>query len=240
MARSNFYNTPNHTSVLLPGKTVADRKLVILNDNYPSYLLSILRDKNTGIHEFRSTMSRLGEYIAIEIINRDEYLKNSVETPLGTAEYKKPLHIDNTIIIGILRAALPLVEGMMKVFRKARVGFVGARRVEEDSGKGQKEFDVIMNYYNIPSIRGSELIIVADPMLATASTMIRVLNLLKPKLNEDNKVVIASVIAARYGVERLFAMHPYVTLYTTAVDPILNDNGYIVPGLGDAGDRSFG
>jgi uracil phosphoribosyltransferase len=218
---------------------VGDHRVRIINKVYPSYLLSILRDKNTPIPIFRDTMKELGRFIAIEIMNNEGFTVKQVETPLGLAEYKQPEHYEDTIIVGILRAALPLVEGMLDVYKKARVGFVGAKRVEDSSREG-KEFDVVMNYYNIPPINKESLVIIADPMLATASTMVRVLNLLKPKLDEETKVVVASVIAAEYGLERLLTSHPYIKLYTVAVDPVLNDKGYIVPGLGDAGDRSFG
>jgi len=235
----NLYYIPNRKTVLLPGKTVGDHRVRIVNEVYPSYLLSILRDKNTPINIFRETMREAGRVLAINIMNDQDYTIGRVETPLGIAEYKKPRHYEDVVIVGILRAALPLVEGMIEVYRKARVGFVGAKRVEDSNREG-KEFDVVMNYYNIPPINKGSLVIIADPMLATASTMIRVLNLLKPKLDDDTEVVVTSVIAAEYGIEKLLTTHPYIKLYTIAVDHILNDKGYIVPGLGDAGDRSFG
>ena len=218
---------------------MGDHRVSVVNEVYPSYLLSILRDKNTPLNVFRETMREAGRVLAVRIMNDQDYTIEHVETPLGTASYKQPKHYDDIVIVGILRAALPLVEGMLEVYRKARVGFVGAKRVEDSSREG-KEFDVVMNYYNIPPIGRESLVIIADPMLATASTMIRVLNLLKPKLDGDVEVVVASVIAAQFGIEKLLTIHPYIRLYTIAVDPILNDKGYIVPGLGDAGDRSFG
>ncbi len=218
---------------------MADQRIRILNNVYPSYLLSILRDKNTGIDVFRKTMTELGRVLAAEIMNDDDYMIGEVETPLSTARYKHPVHYENTVIIGILRAALPLVEGMLKVYRKARVGFVGAKRVEDSTSDG-REFDVVMNYYNIPEITGDSLLIIADPMLATASTMNKVLTLLKPRITPETKTVVASVIATQYGIDKLLTRHPHIKLYTIAIDPILNEKGYIVPGLGDAGDRSYG
>lgn len=218
---------------------MADQRIRILNNVYPNYLLSILRNKNTGIDVFRETMTELGRVLAVEIMNEDDYVIGEVETPLGRARYKHPIHYENTVIIGILRAALPLVEGMLKVYRKARVGFVGAKRVEDSTSNG-REFDVVMNYYNIPEITGDSLLIIADPMLATASTMNKVLTLLKPRITPETKTLVASVIATQYGIDKLLTRHPYIKLYTVAIDPILNENGYIVPGLGDAGDRSYG
>ena len=196
---------------------MADQRIRILNDVYPSYLLSILRDKNTRMDTFRETMTELGRVLAMEIMNDDDYMIREVETPLGTARYKHPVHNENTVIIGILRAALPLVEGMLKVYRKARVGFVGAKRVEDSTSNG-REFDVVMNYYNIPEISGESLIVIADPMLATASTMNKVLTLLKPRITPEAKLVVASVIAAQYGIEKLLSRHPNIKLYTIAVD----------------------
>ncbi|MCE4614371.1 MAG: uracil phosphoribosyltransferase [Desulfurococcales archaeon] len=218
---------------------MGDHRIRVINEVYPSYLLSILRGKNTPLNVFRDTMKELGRVLAIEIMNNSEYSIEQVETPLGVAEYKNPKHYEDIVLVGILRAALPLVEGMIDVYKKARVGFIGAKRVEDSSREG-REFDVVMNYYNIPPIDKGSLVIIADPMLATASTMIRVLNLLKPKISEETEVIVASVIAAEYGLERLMTRHPYIKLYTVAIDSILNDKGYIVPGLGDAGDRSFG
>jgi len=216
-------------------------RLYVLDRVYPRLLLSRLRDKRTPPPVFRETMERIGEILAMEIMDTGSYKMVEVETPLATARCKHPLHYKDVVIVGVLRAALPLVNGMLRVYREAEVGFVGARRIEEGDTRGGREFEVEVNYVKIPPLPRGGLVIVADPMLATASTLIRVLGYLQARAEESAaKLVVASVIASQYGVERISRLFPRVDVYTVAVDPVLNEKGYIVPGLGDAGDRSYG
>lgn len=216
-------------------------KLYVLDQVYPRLLLSKLRYKGTPPPVFRETMEKLGELLAAEIMDTSPYKLVEVETPLAVAKCKHPTNYKDVVIVGVLRAALPLVNGMLRVYREAEVGFVGARRVEEGDTKGGREFQVEVNYVKIPPIPRGGLVIVADPMLATASTLLKVLTRLQDNTEEAGaRMVVASVIASEYGVQRVSQKFPNVDIYTVAVDPVLNEKGYIVPGLGDAGDRSYG
>jgi uracil phosphoribosyltransferase (EC 2.4.2.9) len=138
----------------------------------------------------------------------------------------------NVIIINVLRAAMPLVDGLLKVFPDAGVGVISAFR------GSAPDFDISIDYVNVPKIKKNDVVIIADPMVATGSTMVRVLEELD-KYGKPKRKVIACVIATEYAVERIEKKFPKVEIYTAAIDSELNDHGYIVPGLGDAGDRSF-
>jgi len=206
-------------------------------------ILSRLRDKDTTPKLFRGLMRRAGMFIAYEIsreLPMDEYV---VKTPLGESKGIK-VRDDLVVIIAVLRAALPLACGMLDVLSNASIGFISARRIEESIkiSEGGIEFDIDIGYVNIPNVKG-RYVIISDPMLATASTILKVINFILS--DEPKKVMVASIIASKYGIERLekelirYKISIPIALYTLAIDPELNDKGFIVPGLGDAGDRAF-
>jgi uracil phosphoribosyltransferase len=136
------------------------------------------------------------------------------------------------IVINVLRAAIPLVEGIMKVFRESECGVIGAWR--EDS----EPFNVNLNYVRIPPL-DNKIVIIADPMLATGNTMNSVLDEVK-KRGTPKRLVLLSVISSEQAIKSLFKSHPSIEIYTCAIDKKVNKNGYIVPGLGDAGNKCFG
>jgi len=208
----------------------------ILENNYLQSLLTILRDRKTNFVIFRETVKEIGKFMAYEIAKELNYSDVSVETPLGIAKGKK--RQDEIVLIIVLRAALPLIHGMMEVFKDSYLGVIAAKRIENDGDHAGLDFGVEISYIKIPNIN-NKVIIIADPMLATGSTMISILSRLK-ELGKPKRIILATIISARPGVERVKKIHGDVDIYTLAVDDKLNDDGYIVPGLGDAGDRAFG
>ena len=209
-----------------PRVTVMDHPMVMEQ-------LSLVRDKRTPQVAFRKAIYRLGRFMAYEFLRTMETEEYTVETPLGPAKGGQIRGRDKILIILVLRAAIPFVEGMYKNFPMARTGVVSAWR-----GK-PPDFPIEVNYAKIPQIGKDDVVVIADPMLATGHTLRevakRVVNQGRPK-----RLVFFSVIATKQGIEYVARQFPRAEFYTCAVDPGLNDHGYIVPGLGDAGDRSFG
>ena len=208
----------------------------ILGNNYLQSLLTILRDRKTNFVVFRETVKEIGKFMAYEIAKELDYSDVNVETPLGIAKGKK--RDDEIVLVIVLRAALPLVHGMMEVFRDSYLGVIAAKRIENNEDHAGLDFGVEISYMKLPNI-DDKVIIIADPMLATGSTMISILSRLK-ELGKPKRIILATIISARPGVERVMKIHKDIDVYTLAVDNELNSDGYIVPGLGDAGDRAFG
>jgi uracil phosphoribosyltransferase len=218
-------------------------KLRVVNRKYAQSILTMLRNKETPQIDFRKGLVRLGRILGFEIIEDYEYEELDVETPLGVSvRGLRVKDLDNTIIITVLRAAWPLTEGLIKVFYLAKMGVVVARRVEE-KGMHNYEFEVDVSYVKLPKMINNSIVIISDVMVATGSTILKVLEEIaehgKPK-----RYYIASVIATPIAVEKLqkYADSRSIDLrmFTISIDPEVNDKGYIVPGLGDAGDRAFG
>jgi len=215
----------------------------VVNRKYAQAVLTTLRDKNTSQIEFRKGLVRLGRILGLEIIEDFDCEKVVVETPLGVSTYGCRIRdLDNIIVITVLRAAWPLTEGLIKVLYTAKQGVVAARRVEE---KGMREggFEIEVSYIKTPRITGDDVVVISDVMVATGSTLIAVLDKLREK-GVAKRYYIASVITTPHAIGRLKKYSDEnrvnLKLYTIAVDPEVNDKGYIVPGLGDAGDRAFG
>ena len=209
----------------------ADRVHVVGDEiPYARWLLSRLRDRSTGYAEFRRYMRDAGRLLAIVSSRELEWVKVRVETPLGVAE-----ELDlasQPLVVGVLGAAMPLVEGFVDVYPGARVGLVAARRVEEEGS-----VRVELYYRRLPRTYAG-VAVVLDPMLATGKTLDRVVE--EVKRVGAGKVVVGSVIASRPGLSYLLNRHGDVSVYTLAVDPDLDSRFFIVPGLGDAGDRALG
>ena len=196
-------------------------------------ILTELRDERTGPIAFRKGLVKLGRYMAYELTKTMETERVPVKTPLEETEGVIVRDRRNVVIITVLRAAIPLMEGLIKVLDHARVGIVSASR-----GKAPK-FEIEMNYVKIPEIRPEDTVIVADPMIATGSTLIKVLDEVK-RYGSPKRLIVVGVLAAPEGIERIRERHPEVEIFVAKVDRELNDKGYILPGLGDAGDRAFG
>lgn len=199
----------------------------------------VLQDKITRIRKagidrthFRTLMIEIGRIIGYEFAATLDIKSVKVKTPLGCAEGIKITNFEDIVVVSVLRAAIPLVEGLMRVFSEATIGVVGAWR--ED----QPPFQVKLNYFKIPDIDG-KIVMVADPMLATGNTMTIILKNIK-KQGKPQRLVILNVIATEEGVEKVLENHSEVEIYTGSIDKKLNQKGYIIPGLGDAGDIAFG
>lgn len=215
-------------------KKVSDRTYLV-DHPFAQQELLILRDKNTSSVRFRKGLVRVGRICGYELMRLLDKKPVVVTTPLGKCRGTVVAEKD-IVILGVLRAAMPLVEGLLKAFPEARLGLVGARRIEKGSSR---KFEIEMNYLKIPKMSRETVLIVADPMLATGSTIIQLWEGHLSKLGQK-KTFFLSVLSSRYGVKALRKAAPSAEIVTLAVDKKLNSKGYIVPGLGDAGDRAFG
>ncbi|MGC8573030.1 MAG: uracil phosphoribosyltransferase [Caldisphaera sp.] len=208
-------------------------EIKVLGENLPiaRYILKKLRNKETGLFEFRKAMIDAGKILAIESSKELLWKETKIVTPLNEEAIEFDL-INQPILIGILGAALPLIEGFMDIFPEAPVGLVAARRNES---YGSIIIDI---YYKRLPEKYDGVAYLIDPMLATGKTMEKII---KELYNRDiKKIIIASVIASVEGIKYLSSTYNNLIIYTLAVDEKLNDNFFIVPGLGDAGDRGLG
>jgi uracil phosphoribosyltransferase len=187
----------------------------------------------TAPPEFRKGLYQLGRYLAYELSKELPIEKKMVESPFGKAEY-----IDvgsDLIILGILRAALPMAEGVFEEFPEARIGFLSASRGAMRGLQG-KDFDIQDSYTKIPKCENKHVLII-DPMLASASTLIKTIE--KIQVEKPTSIRVVSAIGTEYGIKRIEEKYPAIKIYIGVIDPVLNEKGYIIPGLGDAGDRAF-
>ncbi|NLB78736.1 MAG: uracil phosphoribosyltransferase [Clostridiaceae bacterium] len=192
--------------------------------------ISLLRDKNTSAKEFRELASEISMLMGYEV-TRDVPLKEvEIETPMGFAK-AKVISGKKLAFVPILRAGLGMVDGMLKLVPMARVGHIGLYRDHET-------LEPVEYYCKLPQDIGDRDVVILDPMLATAGSACDAVKFIKARGGKSIKFV--CLIASKQGVERLRKEHPDVGIYCAAVDEKLNDIGYIVPGLGDAGDRLFG
>ena len=201
--------------------------------------LSKLRDTRTEQVAFRKGLVKLGRICGYEIIDGamdTEYV--SITTPLAETTGERVKGLENVVIVNVLRAATPFVEGLLKAFPRAKQGVISAGRNEE-AGMIEGEFPIDIDYVKLPEITPRDTVIVADPMLATGSTMCAVLErVLEGQPNPENLFVL-SAVSAPPGLLNVAEAAPEADLLTVAIDDRLNDDGFIVPGLGDAGDRAF-
>ncbi|MBO4361329.1 MAG: uracil phosphoribosyltransferase [Paludibacteraceae bacterium] len=207
------------------------------NNSILNQFIGEIRDVNIQKDplRFRRNIERIGEVMAVEVSKRLNYVAKDVTTPLGTASVQLPT--DQVVLGTILRAGLPLHQGFLNIFDRAENAFLSAYRRVNDKG----ELEIVAEYMAAPAIDGKTLILV-DPMLATGMSMeVGYLALLKHGTPAHTHL--CSVIATPKSIEymrRELNDSPDVTLWCAAIDPILNDKKYIVPGLGDAGDLCYG
>jgi len=190
--------------------------------------------RRSGIRgsDFRTLMIEIGMYMSYEFAKTLQKEIISVKTPLGIAKGEIIKDESDVIVVNILRAAVPLVEGIFRTLNEAQCGMIGAWREEK------APFNVNMSYTRIPDING-KIILIADPMLATGHTLKEILNKIKT-IGKPKRIVLLNVIASKEGIDNLLSSHEDIEIYTCAIDNEVNKDGYIVPGLGDAGDISFG
>ena len=195
-----------------------------------THKLSILRDKNTGTKEFRELVNEIAMFLCYEAM-ADAKLENvNIETPIEKMKTKK-LNEDKYAFVPILRAGMGMLDGVINVIPNAKVGHVGMYRDEET-------FEPVNYFFKVPKDIARREVIILDPMLATGGSAIDAIELLKNK--GVKKIKFLCIIAVPEGLEIVNKKYPDVKIYCACIDKYLNSNKYIVPGLGDAGDRIFG
>lgn len=205
-------------------------KLTVVDHPLIQHKLAILRDKNTGSKDFRELMGEVSMLMAYEAMRDLELDPVTIETPLATMTAHM-LSGKKLALVAILRAGLIMVDGILKLVPAARVGHIGLYR-------DPQTLNPVEYYAKLPEDIGGRRVFLTDPMLATAGSAVHAIDLLKKRGATHIKLM--SIIAAPEGVERVQKTHPDVDIVVAAVDDYLNDHGYIVPGLGDAGDRIYG
>lgn len=192
--------------------------------------ISLLRDKNTNTKEFRELVSEIAMLMGYEVTRNMPLKEVEIETPIGMAK-TKVISGKKLGIVPILRAGLGMVDGMLNLLPMAKVGHIGLYRDPES-------LEPVEYYCKLPIDANEREIVVLDPMLATGGSASAAITFIKQKGVSSIKLM--CLIAAKAGIDRINKDHPDVEIYCASVDEVLNDHGYIVPGLGDAGDRLFG
>ncbi|HBM59098.1 uracil phosphoribosyltransferase [Salipiger marinus] len=206
------------------------KHLTIVDHPLVQHKLTLMREKDTSTASFRQLLREISLLLAYEITRDLPVTSKRIETPLvemdaPTIEGKK------LVLVSILRAGNGLLDGILELIPAARVGFVGLYR-DEDT------LEPVQYYFKVPKNLEDRTVIAVDPMLATGNSSVAAIDLLKQAGATDLRFL--CLLAAPEGVERMRQAHPDVPVITAALDERLNEKGYILPGLGDAGDRMFG
>ncbi|QOL79497.1 uracil phosphoribosyltransferase [Pseudooceanicola spongiae] len=204
--------------------------LTIVTHPMVQHKLTLMREEETSTAKFRQLLREISQLLAYEITRNMEMTTKRIKTPME--EMDAPvLDGKKLALISILRAGNGLMDGILELVPAARVGFVGLYRDEET-------LQPVQYYFKVPESLGDRLVIAVDPMLATGNSSVAAIDLLK-KAGATN-IRFLCLLAAPEGVARMKEAHPDVPIVTASLDSHLNEQGYIVPGLGDAGDRMFG
>ena len=206
------------------------QKIMIMDHPLIQHKIGLIRRKETGSKDFRALISEIAMYMCYEA-TRDLKLQDvEIETPICHMRVKE-LSGKKLAVVPILRAGLGMVDGMLAMIPAAKVGHIGLYR-------DPQTLEPVEYYCKLPADSHEREVFVVDPMLATGGSATAALQMLKDKGVKNLRFM--CIIAAPEGIERMKKEHPDVDLYVGALDDHLNDHGYIVPGLGDAGDRIFG
>ena len=205
-------------------------KVVVMDHPLIQHKIGYIRRKDTGTKDFRETISEIAMLICYEATRDLELNEVEIETPICKTTVKE-LKGKKLAIIPILRAGLGMVDGMVTLIPTAKVGHIGLYRDPET-------LEPVEYYCKLPADCSEREVFVVDPMLATGGSSVAAIQMLKDK--GCKKIHFMCIIAAPEGVKKMTEAHPDVDLYIGALDEHLNENAYIVPGLGDAGDRIFG
>lgn len=200
--------------------------------NHPliEHKVGILRNKKTGTKEFRELASEIAMFLCYEAMKDAKTDEVEIETPITKTKVKQ-IDEDRYAFVPILRAGMGMSEGIISIVPNAKIGLIGLYRNEET-------LEPVKYYYKVPKDIANREVIILDPMLATGGSAIDAIKMIK----EDGvkKIKFLCLIAAPEGIKNVEEKHPDVQIYCAKIDESLNDIGYIVPGLGDAGDRIFG
>ena len=202
----------------------------VLNHPLITHKLAILRDINTGTKEFRELVTEISTILMYEAMRDAKLEKTTIETPLEKMETGM-IDEDGYAIVPILRAGMGMVDGILNVFPNAKIGHIGLYRNEET-------FEPVEYYYKMPEGIGNREVLVVDPMLATGGSASATIS--KLKADGVTKIKLLCIVAAPQGIKCIEDDHPDVQIFCAVVDRELNENAYILPGLGDAGDRVYG
>lgn len=203
---------------------------IVIDNPLIKHKLTILRNKNTGTKEFRELVNEISMFVCYEALSDTKLNKVKIETPIKRTDGYL-IDENKFAFIPILRAGIGMIDGLIKILPNAKVGHIGLYRNEET-------LEPIRYYYKVPKEINKRVVFLLDPMLATGGSAVAAINMLKQEGVKDIRFL--CILAAPEGIERINIEHPDVKIYTTSIDECLNDIGYIVPGLGDAGDRIFG
>ncbi|WP_406534628.1 uracil phosphoribosyltransferase [Methanobrevibacter sp.] len=202
----------------------------VLNHPLITHKLAILRDINTGTKEFRELVTEISTILMYEAMRDAKLEKTTIETPLEKMETGM-IDEDSYAIVPILRAGMGMVDGILNVFPNAKIGHIGLYRNEET-------FEPVEYYYKMPDGIANREVLVVDPMLATGGSASATIS--KLKADGVTKIKLLCIVAAPQGIKCIEDDHPDVQIFCAVVDRELNENAYILPGLGDAGDRVYG
>ncbi|HET6947929.1 MAG TPA: uracil phosphoribosyltransferase [bacterium] len=209
---------------------MARGKVYVFDHPLILHKVTILRDKRTGHKEFRELVEELAMLMAYEVTRTHPTREIEVETPLATAK-GRTIAGQEIAVVPILRAGLAMEAGITRLIPTARVGHIGIYRDPES-------LEPVPYYSKLPEDIAEREVLILDPMLATGGSTVSAIDTLKQKGCRTIRVL--AIISAPEGIEKVHSVHADVEIYTAAVDSHLNEHGYIVPGLGDAGDRLFG
>ncbi len=204
-------------------------KLTVLKHPLIEHKMAIIRDKNTNTKDFREAISEIGMLITYEISRDFPTVSKTIETPLVKTNVK--VLKNNIVIVPILRAGIGMVEGIHTIIPQAKIGHIGLYR-------DQETLKPVTYFKKFPEQIDESTVLLVDPMLATGGTVSAAITILKEAGVKDIRYV--GVVGCPEGVELLKKEHPDVDVYLAALDEKLNEKSYIVPGLGDCGDRMFG
>ncbi len=202
----------------------------ILNHPMIKHKISILRSEKTSTKEFRELISEIGMLLCYEALGDAKTYKEEIKTPI-TKTVGEKVDENNYAFVPILRAGMGMVDGVLSLMPNAKIGHIGLYRNEET-------LEPVKYYCKLPKNIEKKEVILLDPMLATGGSGSAAITLLKK--DGVKKIKFLCIIAAPTGIERIKKDHPDVEIYCAQLDDHLNDVGYIVPGLGDAGDRIYG
>jgi len=191
--------------------------------------LALMRDKDTGHKKFRELATEITMFVCYEALKTISVKEVEVETPLETARCHKIA--EDLVVVPILRAGVGMLEGILSLVPSARVGFVGLYRDE-------KTKEPVSYYHRLPDQTKHGLCILVDPMLATGGSTVAAIDILKE--NGAQKIVVVCIVTCPEGLQRVEDAHPDVQIFAASIDKALDERKYIVPGLGDAGDRLYG